>query len=372
MAGTFDATKLRKTLTDKLNILIGFSDPKIWIDTGNYALNRLISGDYDKGVPLSKVTMFAGEQSAGKSLLAANVMKVAQQKHDIFVILLDSEGAGDEVWYENAGVDTSEDKFIRIPVFTVTDCTQVVSTAIKQLIETNPEKAFLFVIDSVGMLETESGQKKFQEGKTPGDQGQLAKQLKKFVKNCLYLIEQKNIGFLCTNHTYDSMDMFNPDQKITGGNGVLYACSIVIAMKKSKLKDSKAGIVAEDKKTVTSTGVHGIRTTAMVYKSRFSKPFEKTVIEIPWNTGIDPYSGLIQLFEQDGLLKQPGTKMIYTDKSGAEHKYFRKDVPNELLDLIMKENPVDMAREDAIEASKRDHLLETNSLTDDEEENVES
>lgn len=372
MAGTFDPSKLRKTLTEKLDIPIGFSDPKIWIDTGNYALNRLISGDYNKGVPLSKVTMFAGEQSAGKSLLAANVMKTAQKEHDIFVILLDSEGAGDEVWYENAGVDTSPDKFIRIPVFTVTTCTQVVATAIKQLLNTYPDKSFLFVIDSVGMLETETGQKKFAEGKTPGDQGQLAKQLKKFIKGCLYLVEQRNIGFLCTNHTYDSMDMFNPDQKITGGNGVLYACSIVIAMKKAKLKDTKTDMVAEDKRTVTSTGVHGIRTTAMVYKSRFSKPFEKTVIEIPWNTGIDPYSGLIQLFEQDDLLKQPGTKMCYTDKTGTEHKYFRKDVPNELLELIMKENPVDMTRDEAIEASKRDHSLESESLSNEEEEHVES
>lgn len=374
MAGTFDPTKLRKTLTEKLNIPIGFSDPKIWIDTGNFALNRLISGDYKKGVPLSKVTMFAGEQSAGKSLLAANVMKIAQKEHDVFIILLDSEGAGDKNWYENAGVDISEDKFIRIPVFTVTSCTEVVATAIKQLINTYPDKSFLFVIDSVGMLETETGQKKFEEGKTPGDQGQLAKQLKKFIKGCLYLVEQRNIGFLCTNHTYDSMDMFNPDQKITGGAGVLYASSIVIALEKKRLKDTKSEKVLEKYRTETSTNVHGIRTTAMVYKSRFSKPFEKTVIEIPWNTGIDPYSGLIQLFEQDGLLKQPGTKMIYTDKSGTEHKYFRKDVPNELLDLIMKENPVEMSREDVVEASKRDHSLDSASLNDDEEEvnNVES
>jgi RecA/RadA recombinase len=356
---TFDATKLRKQLTEKLSIPVGFSDPKIWISTGNYALNRLISGDYNRGVPLSKVTMFAGEQSAGKSLLAANVMKSAQEDYDAFVILLDSEGAGDEIWYNNAGVDTSPDKFIRIPVHTVTSCTNVVATTVKELVVAYPEKPFLFVIDSVGMLETETGHDKFMKGETPGDQGQLAKQLKKFIKGCIYLVEQKNVGFLVTNHTYDSMDMFNPDQKITGGNGVLYACSIVIAMQKAKLKDTQAKKVSENQKTVTSTGVHGIRTTAMVYKSRFSKPFEKTSIEIPWNAGVNPYSGLFELFKQDGILTQPtGGKYFYADKTGKEYKYFEKDIPNDLFDIIMKENPAELSREESITASSREVEME--------------
>jgi len=359
---TFDASKLRKQLTDKLNIPIGFSDPKIWIGTGNYALNRLISGDYNRGVPLSKVTMFAGEQGAGKSLLAANVMKSAQQDHDAYIIFLDSEGAGDESWIKNAGVDTSIDKFIRIPVFTVTTCTKVVATAVKQLVADYPEKPFLFVLDSVGMLETETGQEKFLKGQTPGDQGQLAKQLKKFIKGCIYLVEQKNIGFLLTNHTYDSMDMFNPDQKITGGNGVLYACSIVIAMKKYKLKE-----VDDYKETTTSTGVHGIRTTAMVYKSRFAKPFEKTTIEIPWSTGVDPYSGLIELFEDDGLLKPVGTKLGYTDKTGKEHKYFKKRIPDSLLDIIMNEHPIELSRAEIIEASSREVEMEKDASIDEGE-----
>ena len=58
---TFDITKFRKKLTEKMGIPTGFNDPKIWLDSGNYALNRLISGDYSRGVPLGKVTMFAGE-----------------------------------------------------------------------------------------------------------------------------------------------------------------------------------------------------------------------------------------------------------------------------------------------------------------------
>ena len=58
----FDLSKLRKDLTKSIDgISFGFNDPTDWIDTGNYALNYLISGDFHRGVPLGKVTMFAGE-----------------------------------------------------------------------------------------------------------------------------------------------------------------------------------------------------------------------------------------------------------------------------------------------------------------------
>ena len=41
-----------------------------------------------------------------------------------------------------------------------------------------------------------------------------------------------NVGLIATNHTYASQDMFDPDDKISGGQGFIYASSIVIAMKK--------------------------------------------------------------------------------------------------------------------------------------------
>ena len=71
MAKAFDLTKFRKTLTKSIDGLgIGFNDPTDWVSTGNYALNYLISGDFNKGIPLGKVTVFAGESGAGKSVLA--------------------------------------------------------------------------------------------------------------------------------------------------------------------------------------------------------------------------------------------------------------------------------------------------------------
>lgn len=52
-------------------VSIGFHDPDTWISTGNYALNYLISGDFNGGIPLGKVTVFAGESGAGKSYIVS-------------------------------------------------------------------------------------------------------------------------------------------------------------------------------------------------------------------------------------------------------------------------------------------------------------
>ncbi len=358
---TLDLTKFMKGTTEKLGIPTGFNDPKIWLDTGNYALNRLISGDYQRGVPLSKVTMFAGETGSCKSLIAANVMRSAQQRDDSpFILLLDTEGAGDKQWYVNAGVDPNKN-FLRAAVFTVSDCTAVIAGFMKDVVTQDPDRPYLIVLDSVGMLETEAGQENSKKGITKGDQGQLAKQLKKFVKYCVWICEQQNVGFLFTNHTYESQDMFNPDQKITGGAGIIYASSIVIATRKGKLKE-----VADEKEVATSTGVHGVKVNAMVYKSRFNKPFEKMTIEVPWSEGVDLYSGLVDMFENDGMLVKVGNKLSYTDNSGVEHKYFRKRIPTTLLDQIMKENPYEFTRKDMQAIQEREQEIGNLDLEDDE------
>jgi hypothetical protein len=58
----FDVSRFRKDITKNIpGISVGFHDPKIWINSGNLALNYAISGDFNKGIPLGKVTMFAGQ-----------------------------------------------------------------------------------------------------------------------------------------------------------------------------------------------------------------------------------------------------------------------------------------------------------------------
>ena len=52
MVKAFDVSKFRKNLTKSITgMSAGFHDPTDWISTGNYALNYLVSGDFNKGIP---------------------------------------------------------------------------------------------------------------------------------------------------------------------------------------------------------------------------------------------------------------------------------------------------------------------------------
>ena len=75
MARPFDVSKFRKSITKSVpGLSVGFNDPDTWISTGNYTLNKLISDDFNKGIPLGKVTVLAGESGSGKSTLVSHLM----------------------------------------------------------------------------------------------------------------------------------------------------------------------------------------------------------------------------------------------------------------------------------------------------------
>ena len=319
MGKAFDISKFRKSITKSIDGLgIGFNDPTDWISTGNYALNYLISGDFNKGVPLGKVTVFAGESGAGKSYVCSgNIIRHAQEQ-GIFVILVDSENALDEKWLIDLGVDTSEDKLLKLNMAMIDDVAKTISEFMKEykLMPEESRPKILFVIDSLGMLLTPTDVNQFEAGEMKGDMGRKPKALTSLVRNCVNMFGSWNVGLVCTNHTYASQDMFDPDDKISGGQGFIYASSIVVAMRKLKLKTDEDG-----NKTTT---VNGIRSACKIMKTRYSKPFESVQVEIPYSTGMSPFSGLVDLFEAKGKLKKEGNSLVYTTKDGEIIKQFRK------------------------------------------------
>jgi recombination protein RecA len=319
MGKPFDVSKFRKEITKSIDGLsIGFNDPTDWISTGNYALNYLISGDFNRGIPLGKVTVFAGDSGAGKSYICSgNIVKNAQEQ-GIFVVLIDSENALDEDWLKALGVDTSESKLLKLSMAMIDDVAKTISTFMsdyKALPEGERPKV-MFVIDSLGMLLTPTDVNQFDAGEMKGDLGRKPKALTALVRNCVNMFGSYNVGLVCTNHTYASQDMFDPDDKISGGQGFIYASSIVVAMKKMKLKEDEDGNKVSD--------VNGIRAGCKVMKTRYAKPFEGVQVKIPYTTGMSPYSGLVDLIEKKELLKREGNSLVFTTSEGEIIKKFRK------------------------------------------------
>jgi len=335
MAKPFDISKFRKSITKSIDGLgIGFNDPTDWISTGNYTLNYLLSGNFERGIPMGKVTVFAGESGAGKSFICSgNIVRHAQEQ-GIYVILIDTENALDEAWLHALGVDTTEDKLLKLNMAMIDDVAKVISDFVKEY-RTLPEEdrpKVLFVLDSLGMMLTPTDVNQFEAGEMKGDMGRKPKALTALVRNCVNMFGTLNLGLVCTNHTYASQDMFDPDDKISGGQGFIYASSIVVAMRKLKLKTD-----ADGNKTTT---VNGIRAACKIMKTRYAKPFESVQVEIPYETGMSPYSGLTDMLEAKSLLTKEGNSLVYTFADKKTIKQFRKAWErNEdgCLDKVMKE-----------------------------------
>jgi RecA/RadA recombinase len=335
MARPFDLSKFRKDITKSIEGLsIGFHDPTDWVSTGNFALNYLISGDFHKGVPLGKVTVFAGESGSGKSYICSgNLVRNAQQQ-GIFVVLIDSENALDESWLNALGVNTSGDKLLKLNMAMIDDVAKTISTFMKdyKAMPEDERPKVLFVVDSLGMLMSPTEVNQFDAGDMKGDMGRKAKALKALVTNCVNMFGSCNVGLVATNHTYASQDPYNPDPNVSGGQGFVYASSILVAMKKLKLKEDEEGNKV--------TEVLGIRAGCKIMKTRYAKPFEDIQIQIPYETGMNPYSGFFDLLESKNMIKKEGNRYAYTDLNGEIHKYFRKEWnrnENGIMDLVMKE-----------------------------------
>ena len=330
----FDPTKFRNSLTKSIKgMSAGFNDPQDWISTGNYALNYLLSGDFRRGIPLGKVSVFAGESGAGKSyIVSGNIVKSAQEQ-GIFVVLIDSENALDEKWLQALGVETTDDKILKLNMAMIDDVAKTISTFMddyRAMDEADRPKV-LFVVDSLGMLMSPTEVNQFEAGDMKGDMGRKAKALKALVTNCVNMFGSYNVGMCVTNHTYASQDMFDPDDKISGGSGFIYASAMVVAMKKLKLKED-----ADGNKT---SQVHGIRAACKVMKTRYAKPFEAVQVKIPYETGMDPYSGMFDLLEAKGLLEKQGNRYKYINSTGEETLEYRKNWTGDKLEMIMADLP---------------------------------
>jgi RecA/RadA recombinase len=262
--------------------------------------------------------VFAGESGAGKSFICSGNLVKNAQAQGIYPILIDTENALDEKWLHALGVDTSPDKLLKLNMAMIDDVAKTITEFIaeyKTMDEADRPK-ILFIIDSLGMLLTPTDVNQFQAGDMKGDMGRKPKALTALVRNCVNMFGSYNVGLVCTNHTYASQDMFDPDDKISGGQGFIYASSIVVAMKKMKLKEDEDGNKVSE--------VNGIRAGCKVMKTRYAKPFEGVQVKIPYTTGMSPHSGLVDLAEKKNLLKKEGNSLVFVTSDGEIIKQFRK------------------------------------------------
>ena len=98
-----------------------YAEVKEFYDTGNYALNRVLTGSIYTGIPRGRIVTLFGESGSGKSLIAATTAAMALKNDEVDVVyVFDSEGGTLVNIFRQYGVDMS--KIQHIPVASVEQC----------------------------------------------------------------------------------------------------------------------------------------------------------------------------------------------------------------------------------------------------------
>ena len=320
----------KKTIAKLDTVGVGIKTTEEWLSTGNYALNRALSGDFMRGIPMGKITLFAGPSGSGKSFIAGNLCLEAQRE-GYHVVYLDSEHAIDVDYLSKIGVNVDDDALTYISVTTIEDVNAVLSEFFS-----NYTKAYgkdsttapktLIVLDSLAMLSSATEMENYaKDGIIKSDQGILAKRRKAMLRLAVGQLGRLPIGMVLTDHVYPQ-DIMMGDGAWTITNSTKFSSSIIGIITKLKLKE-EAEVV-------------GVKMKFETYKSRFAKLGTKVTLEVPYNKGMSSFSGLVELLDEMGVIAkgtQVGEKLLWvTQVNGETIKFKEKDLDKATAEKILK------------------------------------
>jgi len=292
-----------------------------WIDTGCMALNAIISGSLYGGIPMGRITGFAGPQACGKTLMVNKIMAHAQKK-GMHVVYFDTENALDKETAENLGCDASKIK--HCPIEIIEECRNQMVKFLKTIVEKGLQGKVIIAIDSLGNLISAREAKVIEDGKDSADMGARAVSLKSMLRAITHAAAKANCPIVFTNHTYDNPGALYPTlvKSQSGGSGPLYMSSVLIQMatKQERVSRSDNKNAIEDT-TPLSKDVNGLTMRALTTKNRFIPPFLECELYLNFKSGISKYSGLLEIAEGYGVL----TKQGHRHALGEEILGFYKD-----------------------------------------------
>ena len=281
------------------------------------ALNRVLTGDIHKGVPVGRITTLFGESGSGKSLIAANTAALALKNDKIDVVyIFDSEGGTLVNVFKQHGVDMS--KVNHIPVASVEQCavkmiqvydmlTQARADYLKDP-DNNDNVRALCILDSYGALAADKlVTDAVNKDKMAVDMGISQKMKNNMMRGLMMRVVQSNATLLIINHEYkDPSAMFaSKVHNMAGGMGIQFASHVILQCEKLLIKATDTDFLTGKETGDEDVGFFkGNKIRFFVVKNRVCKPAYTATIYIDFNHGITPYEGLVEPAVKMGFLTE--------------------------------------------------------------------
>jgi len=296
-----------------------------YLSSYSYALNAILSGDVNKGIATDTMVALCGESNSGKSLLLAHFVKSAiEEGYD--VLLFDSERAVRSDYYEQIGCDTS--KIFRIPVGSTMEFRNQAFRVVEEYYKQAGESDKLFIgLDSLANLASEKELADAEKDKTAADQGSNAKAQNSAMRVLSSLACKYNFPCVFTNHVYANIgDMYAQRGVIAGGAKAIYNSHIILYFDRLINKAEQEDHLGKSKKVDI-----GINIKITTVKNRQYKENQSVTLDLRYDSGINPYSGLLPFAIRAGVIenKSRGFLEVATGKTIFEKNLYTPDVFNE-------------------------------------------
>ena len=265
-----------------------------YVDSGSYALNKIISGKYDGGFPIGGITEIYGESSTAKTVFLTHAF-VGAQKKGYYTVMVDNEHAYSPSFANILGVDS--EKLIYTTPETMEGCFEAIENSILAIREHDKDTPIVIGYDSIGVSPT----RKEMDGEL-GANGEISGALRaKVAGQCLRrinpLLRKHKAALIIINQVRSKVGLVfgDPRTKAGGGKALLYYCAVSL-----ETASAKAGIMFDELKNPT-----GIKGTVKCVKNKVTVPYQDCEFKLEYNKGLSQDYGLTTSAYRNGVVTSP-------------------------------------------------------------------
>lgn len=284
MSSLLDRLKKVGSVTSTTLAESSFFNNKEEVVTEIPALNVALSGKIDGGLTPG-VLMVSGPSKVFKTSISLYMVSAYLKKYsDAICIFYDTEYGSTPEYFQSYGIDLN--RVLHIPVEHIE---QLKFDVVKKLEEIKPKERVIILIDSIGNAASKKELDDAIDEKTVADMSR-AKALKSFWRIVTPQITSREIPLIAINHVYMEIGMY-PKAIVGGGTGGVYASNAIWIISKAQEKDG--------------TDVVGFNFTINIEKSRTVIERSKIPLTVRFDSGIDKYSGMLDLALESGIVQKP-------------------------------------------------------------------
>ncbi len=315
---------------ENVNLFGDIIKPKHFFNTGNAALNYILSGSIRGGFPTSRIVEIFGPESNGKSTVLYSAISQAQ-KQGFFTYLIDTEGAFDQSQVERCGIDTS--KLIYSEPKNAVSMFTTMYQVIKTLYEDNKNTLPLLIgWDSVAASSLLADEKSFDNNSAAS----LARAISPGINKINPMIVKHPVCLVCVNQTRWNIGGWKPVEDTPGGKTLKFYASIRMRISR------KANWENKNKETI------GLIAECTTVKNKIFRPFLKTPVCISYAHGLDFAYSLIDLATSVDVFKMGGGWLKYGEIAKRKQEW---------VDLVTTDESFKSKIEDEVEIA-----LQTNGV----------